>query len=103
MSRGVVNFCGKMRLTFAPPDGDGPVHPDTHGGVLPEEPDDNMHALPDQPLDDDNQPANPTGQDPDDGDPNEEYFIPDDYGPPLEDDLGIREHSGETHDQWFPS
>eukprot|EP00435_Cladocopium_sp_Y103_P055909 s3094_g18.t1 len=89
--------------TYTPPDGDDPMHPDTHGDVPPDEPDENMPE--DDPLDDDNQPDYPTGQDPDDDDPNEEYIIPDDHGPPPEDDMdmpGVAQDSGETPDQWFP-
>ena len=51
------------------------------------------------PLDDDNQPDYPTGPDPDDADNDEEYFTPDDSGPPPGDDMdisGVIQDSGET-------
>eukprot|EP00435_Cladocopium_sp_Y103_P057830 s194_g20.t1 len=90
--------------TFTPPDGDDPMHPDTHGGVPPEETDEGMHDMPNDPLDDDNQPDYPIGQDPDDDDPHEKYIIPDDHGPPPDDDMdmpGVARDSGETPDQGF--
>ena len=59
---------------------------------------------PEDPLDDDNQPDYNTGPDPGDDD-DQEYIIPDDYGPPPNDDLdmpGIQD-SGETHQPSSPS
>eukprot|EP00435_Cladocopium_sp_Y103_P055023 s2970_g18.t1 len=87
---------------YTPPDGDGRMHPDTHGAVPLDEPDENTPE--DDPLDDDNQPGYPAGQDPEDDDPNEEYIIPDDHGPPPEDDMGmpgVAQEPGETPDQGF--
>ena len=68
---------------------------------------------PEDPLNDDNQPDYNTGPDPDDDDDDgdddddddQEYIIPDDHGPPSDDDLdmpGIQD-SGETHQQSSPS
>ena len=67
-----------------PPDDDGPMHPDQHGGDLP--PDDiPIVGQPDDPLGDANQPDYNTGPDPDDDDHDDdgddgddpEYIIPD--------------------------
>ena len=87
-----------------PPNGDDPIHPDQHGDVPPN--DDEMLSgdEPEDPLDDDNQPDYNTGPDPGDDD-DQEYIIPDDYGPPPDDDLdmpGIQD-SGETHQPSSPS
>ena len=87
-----------------PPNGDDPIHPDQHGDVPPN--DDEMLSgdEPEDPLDDDNQPNYNTGPDPGDDD-DQEYIIPDDYGPPPDDDLdmpGIHD-SGETHQPSSPS
>ena len=84
-----------------PPGDDDPMHPDQHGVEnLPE--DIPIGDDPDDFLDDDNQPDYNTGPDPDDNDDddNPEYIIPDDCGPPPDDDLdmpGIQD-SGETQD-----
>ena len=86
-----------------PPDGDDPIHPDQHGGdLLPEDVpiDDGSNDF----LDDDNQADYNTGPDPgDDGD--QKCIIPDDQGPPPDDDLdmpGIQD-SGETQEPSIPS
>ena len=70
------------------PNGDDPIHPDQHGDVPPN--DDEMLSGddPDDPLDDDNQPDYNTGPDPGDDD-DQKYIIPDDYGPPPDDDLDM--------------
>ena len=87
-----------------PPDGNDPIHPDQHGGdLLPEHiPIDDG---PDDLVDDDNQPGYNTGPDPDDNDDYQEYIIPDDHGPPPDDDLdmpGIQD-PGETQEPSIPS
>ena len=86
------------------PDEDDPMHPDQLGGDLPPE-----GILsgdePDDPLDVDNQSDYNTGPDPDDNDDDQECIIPDDYGPPPDDDLdmpGIQD-SWETHNPSTPS
>ena len=88
-----------------PPDEGDPMQPDQHGGDLPPE-DLPIGDEPDDPLDDDNQPDYTTGPDPDDNDDGDPvYIMPDDYGPPADDDLdmpGIQD-SGETHDPSTPS
>ena len=89
-----------------PPDNDDPIHPDKHGDV-PQNDDDMLSGdEPEDPLDDDHQPDYSTGPDPDDiADDDQEYIIPDDYGPPPDDDLGMPgiQDSGETHDPSSPS
>ena len=97
----------KRRVTHPPtsndsPDDDDPMHPDQHGNVPPDEPDDGADVPipdePDDPLDDDYQPDYQTGPDPDDADNDEEYIIPDDSGPPPGDDMdmpGVAQDSGE--------
>ena len=88
-----------------PPNDDDPFHPGQQGNV-----DDEMLSgdEPKDPLDDDNQPDYNTGPDPDDDDDDEEhqiYIIPDDHGPPLDDDSdmpGIQD-LGETHHPSSPS
>ena len=77
-----------------PQNGDDPIHPDQHGDVPPNNDDELLSGdEPEDPLDDDNQPDYSTGPDPDDDDDDDdddqEYIIPDDYGPPLDDDLDV--------------
>ena len=89
-----------------PPEGNDPMHPDQHGVDFP------PGDIPigedlDDFLDDDSQPDYNTGPDPNDNDDDDhpEYIIPDDYGPPSDDDLdmpGIQD-SGETQDPSIPS
>ena len=86
-----------------PPNGDDPIHPDQHCDVPPN--DDEMLSgnEPEDPLDDDYQPDYNTGPDPDDDDDGQEYIIPDDYGPPPDDDLdmpGIKLNSWYLGPNW---
>ena len=98
-----------------PPNGDDPIHPDQHGDVSPndddnddDDDDDDMSSgdEPEDPFDDENQLGYNTGPGPDDTiDDDQEYIIPDDYGPPPDDDLdmpGIQDsgkHMTKVHHQ----
>ena len=88
----------KRRVEDPPPVGVDPpnpddAHPDQHGHVPPNEPENDMEPV--DPIDDDQQSDYQTGPEPDD---DEEYIYPDDHGPPPDDDLdmpGVIQDSGE--------